>query len=94
VAAGSLTDFYMWHFIKLVPLVKINEVLKLSEPVCYTQKRVGVMILLFQALVVIPSINTVLYYWKNRATIKARPFDFVFEAEWEPGKKEPEISEA
>ena len=51
---------------KLVPLVKINEVLKLNEPLCYSQKRVGLLILLFQALVVIPSINTVLYYWKNR----------------------------
>ena len=88
VAAGSLTDFYMWHFIKLVPLVKINEVLKLGEPLCYTQKRVGFLILLFQALVVIPSINTVLYYWKNRATVTARPYDFLYEPEWKPEKKE------
>jgi len=88
VAAGSLTDFYMWHFMKLVPLVKINEVLKLGEPLCYTQKRVGLLILLFQALVVIPSINTVLYYWKNRNTPEARSYDYVYEPEWEPGKKE------
>ena len=87
VAEGSLTDFYMWHFIKLVPLVKVNEVLKLNEPLCYTQKRVGLLILLFQALVVIPSINTVLYYWKNRRSLHAKPFKFVYEAGWTPENK-------
>jgi hypothetical protein len=84
VAEGTLTDFYMWLFIKLVPLVRVNEVLKLSEPLCYTQKRVGFLILLFQALVVIPSINTILYYWKNRRTLHAKPFKFVYEAGWTP----------
>jgi len=92
VAAGSLTDFYMWHFMKLVPLVKINEVLKLSEPLCYSQKRVGFLILLFQALVVIPSINTVLYYWKNRHVLTAPPFDYVYEPGWEPGQEKAEAS--
>jgi len=90
VAAGTLTDFYMWHFMKLVPLVKINEVLKLNEPLCYSQMRVGLLILLFQALVVIPSINTVLYYWKNRHVLTAPPFDYVYEAGWEPGQEKVE----
>jgi len=66
VSAGSLTDFYTWHFFRLVPLVKFNETLKWGEPVCYSQSRVGFLILLFQALVVIPSINTIRFYWKNR----------------------------
>jgi hypothetical protein len=66
VTAGTLTDFYTWHFFKLVPLVKFNETLKWGEPVCYSQSRVGFLILLFQALVVIPSINTIRFYWKNR----------------------------
>jgi hypothetical protein len=91
VDLGSLTDFYMWHFLKLVPLVKINEVLKLNEPLCYTQKRVGLLILLFQALVVLPSVNTVLYYWKNRKTLNAPPYDFVFEPGWKPTEKKTEI---
>jgi hypothetical protein len=92
VAAGSLTDFYMWHFMKLVPLVKINEVLKLNEPLCYSQKRVGLLILLFQALVVIPSINTVLYYWKNRHVLTAPLVDYVYEPGWEPGEEKAEAS--
>ena len=88
VEDGSLMDFYMWHLMKLVPLVKLNEVLKLGEPLCYTQKRVGFLILLFQALVVIPSINTVLYYFKNRSRLAARPYDFLYEPGWQPEKKE------
>ena len=91
VTAGSLTDFYMWHFIKLVPLVKINEVLKIGEPLCYSQKRVGFLILLFQALVVIPSINTVLYYWKNRSTLKSGPYDYVYEPEWTPERNDKSV---
>jgi hypothetical protein len=92
VAAGSLTDFYMWHFLKLVPLVKINEVLKLNEPLCYSQKRVGLLILIFQALVVIPSVNTVLYYWKHRHELSAPLLDYHFELGWEPNGKKAEDS--
>ena len=87
VSSGSLTDFYMWHFMKLVPLVKINELLKLNEPLCYSQKRIGLFILIFQTLVVIPSINTVLYYWKNRHILAAPPYDYRYEAGWEPVDK-------
>jgi hypothetical protein len=90
VDAGVLTDFYMWHFLKLVPLVKITEVLKLSEPLCYSQKRVGFLILIFQALVVLPSVNTVLYYWKHRRELAAPALDYHFEAGWEPNAKKAE----
>jgi hypothetical protein len=84
IAEGSLMDFYMWNFLKLVPLVKLNETLKLSEPLCYTQARVGLLILLFQALVVIPSINTIRYYWKNRRTLNAPASTYAYELGWTP----------
>ena len=90
VEARTLTDFYMWHFLKLVPFLKINEVMKLGEPLCYSQKRVGVLILIFQALVVIPSINTVLHYWKHRRELSAPELDYHFEAGWEPTAKKTE----
>lgn len=85
IAEGSLLDFYMWHFLKLVPLVKLTEVIKIGEPLCYTQKRVGFLILLFQALVVLPSINTVLYYWKHRTRLSQKDIDYVYETGWKPG---------
>jgi hypothetical protein len=84
IAEGSLMDFYMWNFLKLVPLLKLNEALKLNEPLCYTQTRVGLLILLFQALVVIPSINTIRYYWKNRRTLNAPPSTYVHDLGWTP----------
>ena len=88
VTEGSLLDFYMWHFLKLVPLVKLTEVLKIGEPLCYTQKRIGLLILLFQALVVLPSINTVLYYWKHRKRLSRSSIDYVYETGWQPGQDE------
>lgn len=84
VSPGRLTDFYVWHFFKLVPLVKLNETLKWEEPLCYTQGRVGFLILLFQALVVLPSINTIRYYWKNRRSLTAQPFEYLYEPGWKP----------
>jgi len=47
VSVAALIDFYMWHFLKLIPLLKINEVVKWAEPVIYSQSRVGFLILLF-----------------------------------------------
>jgi len=82
----TVTDFYMWHFLKLFPLVDVNGVLKLREPLCYEQKRVGLLILLFQALVVLPAINTVMYYWKNRHTLSAPALDYVFDPGWQPNE--------
>jgi hypothetical protein len=84
IAEGTLLDFYMWNFLKLVPLLKLNEVLKLNEPLCYTQTRVGLLILLFQALVVIPSINTIRYYWKNRHTLNAPASTYAYDLGWAP----------
>jgi hypothetical protein len=77
-------DFYVWHFFKLVPLIKLNETLKWSGPLCYTQARVGFLILLFQALVVLPSINTVRFYWKNRRSLAAKPYKYIYEPGWNP----------
>jgi hypothetical protein len=84
VSPGRLADFYVWHFFKLVPLVKLNETLKWSEPLCYTQGRVGFLILLFQALVVLPCINTVRFYLKNRRSLTAMPYKYIYEPGWTP----------
>ena len=84
VSPGTLADFYVWHFFKLVPLVKLNETLKWNEPLCYTQGRVGFLILLFQALVVLPCINTVRFYLKNRRSLTATPYKYIYEPGWQP----------
>lgn len=84
VTEASLLDFYMWHFLKLVPLLQINETLKSKEPLCYSQGRIGFLILLFQGFVVLPSINTIRFYWKNRQTLNRDYVEYVFDAEWTP----------
>jgi hypothetical protein len=78
VVPGGLVDFYMWHFLKLVPLLRLNEVLKVGEPLCYTQARVGLLILLFQASVVLPSISTVRFYFKHRRSLTARKYEYIY----------------
>jgi hypothetical protein len=84
VSPGALLDFYVWHFFKLVPFLKLNETLKWGEPLCYTQARVGFFILLFQGLVVLPSINTVRFFWRNRQNLKAKPYKYIYEPGWRP----------
>lgn len=79
VSVASLLDFYMWHFMKLVPLLKVNDVLNWDEPLTYTQSRVGFLILLFQGFVVVPAIGSVRFYWKNRHVLDVDPFGYVFD---------------
>ena len=87
VDAASLLDFYMWHLLKLVPLLKLNETLKWAEPLCYQQGRVGALILLFQALVVLPCINAIRFYFKNRRNAEAKPYKYIYEPGWRPESK-------
>lgn len=84
VSPGSLLDFYVWHLLKLVPFLKLNETLKWGEPLCYTQARVGFLVLLFQALVVLPCINAIRYYWKNRKRAEAKWYKYIYEPGWRP----------
>jgi hypothetical protein len=84
VSPGSLLDFYMWHLLKLVPFLRLNETLKWGEPLCYTQARVGALVLLFQALVVLPCINAIRYSWKNRKRAEAKPYKYIYEPGWKP----------
>ena len=84
VGPSSLLDFYMWHLLKLVPLLKLNETLKWGEPLCYKQGRVGALVLLFQALVVLPCINAIRLYFKNRRLAAAKPYKYIYEPGWKP----------
>lgn len=84
VAADSLMDFYVSQLLKLVPLLKLNETLNWNEQLCYTQARVGVLVLLFQALVVLPCIKAIRYYWQNRQLAAVKPYKYIYEPGWQP----------
>lgn len=79
VSESVLLDFYLWHFLKLIPLLKIPETLKLDPTLCYEQTRIGFLIILFQAIVVIPSFANIGYFFKNRATLQREGYEYVVE---------------
>lgn len=80
VTEAGLLDFYMWHFVNIVPTLQLTKLWRWGEPYCYTQSRVGLLIFAFQLLVVIPSFNTIRFYWKHRKT----PAEFIYDPYWTP----------
>lgn len=65
VTEGRLVDFYMWHFFELLPLLSINETANLAEPATYTGTWVGFFVILFQAMVVVPILATIRYFFSE-----------------------------
>jgi hypothetical protein len=66
VTEGHLWDFFMWHFLDVVPLLSIPEVMRLREPVTYSGTWVGLLVLSFQALAVLILIPTVGWFIRYR----------------------------
>jgi hypothetical protein len=64
-------DFYLWHFLSAVPLLKVNETLLWDQPLVYDQARVGWLLLIFKVLVIIPVIAAFRGYWKYTHTRRA-----------------------
>lgn len=57
-------DFYLWHFLGAIPLLKVNETLLWDQPLAYHEARVGWLLLLFKLTVIIPVIAAFRGYWK------------------------------
>jgi uncharacterized protein (TIGR03086 family) len=65
VTEGRLLDFYLWHFLDVVPFLAIPEVTNLREPITYSGTWVGLLVLLFQGigvLILIPTIRSFVQY--------------------------------
>lgn len=82
ISEPALRDFYVWHFINIVPTLQLTKLLRMNEPFCYSQSRVGILIFIFQLFVVIPSFNSVRFYWKHR-----KQPGFVYDPLWNPPLK-------
>ena len=66
VLFGRLLDFYVWHFLDLVPLVKVNATLHWKEPLVYESGWLGALLLLFKVAVIVPTIGAFAGYFEQR----------------------------
>jgi hypothetical protein len=73
VTVESIQDFYLWHFIEAVPLLKVNDTIGWRTPMKYDGHLVGWILLLFKLAVIIPVIACFASYWKNLDTAKSPP---------------------
>jgi hypothetical protein len=73
VTEGRIWDFYLWHFLDVVPLLSIPDVMNLRVPVTYSGTWVGLLVLSFQALAVLILIPTVGWFIKYRRAHQPAP---------------------
>lgn len=64
VSPEAIRDFYSWHFLHAVPLLKVNETLHWKEPLTYESGWVGLILLLFQLTVILPVIAA--FAWRGK----------------------------
>lgn len=67
VSESKIADFYLWHFLDLIPFLDVPGTLRWSAPLDYNSGWVGLLVLLFQAAVVLPSIQVIRLYFRRGA---------------------------
>jgi hypothetical protein len=65
VTVDSLHDFYLWHFVDAVPLLRVTDTIGWQKPMNYEGHLVGWILLLFKLAVIIPVIASFTSYWRN-----------------------------
>lgn len=70
IPPGVIRDFYSWHFLQAVPLLKVNETLHWKEPLTYESGWVGLILLLFQLTVIVPVIAA--FAWRGKKEPKPK----------------------
>ena len=65
VSVESLQNFYLWHFLEALPLLKVNETVGWKNPLSYESAFVGWILLLFKLAVIVPVIACFASYWRN-----------------------------
>lgn len=56
VQASSIGAFYLWELADAIPLADVDMILKWKQPLGYTSQIVGVEVLLFRLLIIVPLI--------------------------------------
>ncbi|WP_371529528.1 hypothetical protein OG302_29410 [Streptomyces sp. NBC_01283] len=65
VQASSIGAFYLWELADAIPLADVDMILKWKQPLGYTSQIVGVEVLLFRLLIIVPLIVAISEGWKN-----------------------------
>lgn len=65
ISPEVIRDFYSWHFLQAIPLLKVNETLHWKEPLTYDSGWVGLVLVMFQLLVIVPVIAAFAWFWKH-----------------------------
>jgi hypothetical protein len=65
IVQGEIANFYAWHFVRAIPLLSMNETLRWKEPLIYSSGSVGILLVLFQLMVILPVIRAFVWYWKH-----------------------------
>ena len=68
-------DFFVWHFLDAVPVLKINDALQWKVPLEYDGWPLGILLIAFKLVVIGPTIAAFALYWtegrKQAAVLKA-----------------------
>jgi hypothetical protein len=64
----TLEAHFGWHFLDNIPLLKVTETLRLSDPLTTKSFSCGVVLLAYQMLVVLPILGAVAHVLQRRAT--------------------------
>jgi len=83
ISPEAVRDFYSWHFLQAVPVLKVNETLHWKEPLTYDSGWVGLLLVVFQLLVIVPVIAAFAWFWKhlgkaNRKKASGAPWRYPF----------------
>ncbi len=66
LSVDKFLDFFVWHFLDTIPVLKINDTLHWKKPLTYQSGSVGLIVLLFKIGVIIPVITAFGGYYKYR----------------------------
>lgn len=80
-----MADFFLWHFLNAVPVLKITDTLLWDPPLTYDQPVVGWILLAFKISVISPVIAAFGWSWKRFRETQTRTGDSPVKAKDNPG---------
>jgi hypothetical protein len=62
ITSSQIGNFYLWHFVDAIPLLKVTSTLRWAEPLKYDNGAIGFLLLLFKIVVISPVIASFIWY--------------------------------